>query len=409
MLKQVVIKGFRSCDLVEITGIEGILALVGRNGAGKTNILRAIEWAARVATSTESLSPEETRASGHRREVSLVVELGQQQFMYSVSLLFAHAKATEKDNASAVSMTVTEAVDLRSTATDPWARFVTRENESITFAGSEPAVRTGAAASCMPALASVLPADHPVNLQLAPLRIFLRAIRYYPLDEASNVPFGESAIVSPESYAQWLTLFKTASDPGESVIRRILYMWLEQRDKFTELASLLGADGLGLIDAIQVRPFEGPPRKSNQETPDANARVFYFVNFNPTGVPARAGNFDYGELSLGTRRVIRILVSMIFDGSSVLLMEQPEDAIHSGLMKKLTDLLKTNSNPLQFILASHSSDVFNRLEPAEIRLVAITNGRTVLRALTPKEIEAAKRFMEKEGALSDFLETVEES
>ena len=401
MLKEVVIKGFRSCALVEIRGIEGILALVGRNGAGKTNILKAIEWAARAATTTELPSLDDTSAIGHHREASLVVELGDQQFRYSVSLLFSLAKA----NASGVRMILTEAVDLRSTATRPWTRFVTRENESITFEGP-PAVRTGVAASCMPALASVLPADHPVNLQLAPLMKFLKKIRYYPLDEPSNASDDESSIVSPESYAQWLTLFKTASDPGDSVIRRILYMWLEQRDKFAELASLLGADGLGLIDAIDVTQIELPPRQSIQEKPDASASVFSFVNFNPTGGPA---SFSYGDLSLGTRRVIRILVSMIFDGSSVLLMEQPEDAIHSGLMKKLTDLLKTNSNPLQFVLASHSADVFNRLEPGEIRLVSMTNGKTVLRALTPKEMEAAKRFMEKEGALSDFLETVEET
>ena len=42
---------------------------------------------------------------------------------------------------------------------------------------------------------------------------------------------------------------------------------------------------------------------------------------------------------------------MIFDKSSAFLIEQPEDAIHPGLLKKVVGLLKSNSDPSQFILA----------------------------------------------------------
>lgn len=48
MLKRVHIKIYRSCRNVEIADMGPVLALVGRNGAGKTNILRAILRTARL-------------------------------------------------------------------------------------------------------------------------------------------------------------------------------------------------------------------------------------------------------------------------------------------------------------------------------------------------------------------------
>ena len=41
MLTSVHIKNFRSCKDVTVEGLEHVAGLVGRNGAGKTTILRA--------------------------------------------------------------------------------------------------------------------------------------------------------------------------------------------------------------------------------------------------------------------------------------------------------------------------------------------------------------------------------
>jgi predicted ATPase len=91
-----------------------------------------------------------------------------------------------------------------------------------------------------------------------------------------------------------------------------------------------------------------------------------------------------------------------------MLLEHPEDGIHRALLRKLIDLLQTYSDQTQLIVASHSSIVFNTLDPGAIRLVTMEEDGTQVRALTAEELQVAGRFLEEEGSLSDFIETIDE-
>jgi predicted ATPase len=117
--------------------------------------------------------------------------------------------------------------------------------------------------------------------------------------------------------------------------------------------------------------------------------------------------FGYSDLSIGTRRTLRLLVSLLFDRSSVMLIEHPEDAIHRGLLRKLVGLLETYSDTTQVIIASHSPVVFNCLRPDQVRLVAMRGGESLVRQLSPEELETAESFLENDGSLDDFLEAVQ--
>jgi predicted ATPase len=103
-----------------------------------------------------------------------------------------------------------------------------------------------------------------------------------------------------------------------------------------------------------------------------------------------------------------MFVSLVFDDSSVILLEQPEDSLHPGLTKKVIGLLRQNAIDTQLIMSSHSSALLNKLKPEEIRLVSLHNGHTTVRQLSPKELENAARFMNDEGTLYEFLEPEDE-
>ena len=53
MLKHIDIKNFRSCYSTSIAFDESVCAIVGKNGVGKTNVLRCIDWMVSSSISTE--------------------------------------------------------------------------------------------------------------------------------------------------------------------------------------------------------------------------------------------------------------------------------------------------------------------------------------------------------------------
>ena len=106
--------------------------------------------------------------------------------------------------------------------------------------------------------------------------------------------------------------------------------------------------------------------------------------------------------------LIRIVVSLIYDKSSIFLIEQPEDGIHPELLHKLIPLIRSYSDKAQFIIASHSPEVLNRLEASEIRLITMNRGLTNARKLTSKELSVVSDYISEEGTLSDFLDSIQE-
>lgn len=158
--------------------------------------------------------------------------------------------------------------------------------------------------------------------------------------------------------------------------------------------SLLGHNGLDLIDSVDIQEVKSKSKISH-----------YSLYFTPAGSDE---DVTFSDLSFGTRRIVRLLTSMLYDKASVALIEQPEDGIHPGLLHKIIPLLRSYANPNQFIITSHSPDVLNMVKPEEIRMVGRKDGKTVIRVLNEKEIEIAREFMENEGALSEFIESIEE-
>jgi recombinational DNA repair ATPase RecF len=54
MLRRVEIENYRSCRSIVLDDLSPLTALVGKNGAGKTNVLTAITTAAHAATSPDA-------------------------------------------------------------------------------------------------------------------------------------------------------------------------------------------------------------------------------------------------------------------------------------------------------------------------------------------------------------------
>ena len=231
-------------------------------------------------------------------------------------------------------------------------------------------------------------------------------MRYYPLDEPSDATerSNDANFVHDDDYNKWLALYKQNETPGGSVLMRLIYM--KSQDRLAELESILGDNGLKLIDKIFVHKHPWPDREGKRKPRDVHIVSFVVSKMKPN---LNLGPLRYSQLSCGTRKLLRMFLSLLFDHDSVMLIEHPEDGIHTGLVKKVVDLMRHDSGSTQIIISSHSLTLLNGLSPEEIRLVTIDNGATHVHALSNEQLKTANQFISEHGGnLADFVESVEE-
>lgn len=395
MFKRIHVENFRSIGGITLDNLSPVVALIGKNGAGKTNILKSFEWAARVAATTGVTA----EAIWPPRGLQFDVQIGGEIFRYKGTT----ARIGDPGASQAIQLQETVLVGPSETELVP---LLERNGEGIDVPRLGQKIQTAPFTPAIQVLSAVLPPSEPVAEKLKALSLFLDSVRYYPLDEpADPAAIAGTPYVTEADYNAWATQYRERGLQNDDVRMRLVYLFKEDRSKFDDLASMLGQDQLGLFHGIQVTEHEisvpvsanEASEKSGSAGPPRKQRLFYPI-FQISPMMA----VGYGLLSAGTRRVLRMVLSLVFDKSSVMLLEQPEDSIHSGLLKQLIPLIRDLAE-CQVIMASHSPTVLNLLESSEVRLVTMENGVSSVRALTTDEIKQAADFITSQGTLSDFL------
>ena len=396
-LKKVTLKNFRTCHDVELNDLGHLTVLMGRNGVGKTTILQGIEWMARTASSSNTVQtaplPNELFSISRQNFFGqLVFSMNGISYRYTLELLF-FKNGTGLIN-SVMQTELKEQLE-RQVDTEIWQQLLTRTGEMVFGANGDRLAEIGQTMPMLPALAAIMPSGETKEVIL-PVLAYLRGVKYYSLDEIT-APSSYKFVLDSD-YKKWIEQSVDSINPDSSVVMRLLHMYNDRRNDFDELKELLGIQGLGILSSIEIT------------SGIMDYLTYYLVYFQPgngwEGV-RRLLSLPFEKLSAGTRRILRILVSFFYDRNSLFLFEQPEDAIHPGLLRKLISLLRSYDDRGQLIMASHSSDLFDVLKPEEVRLVTMQGGETKVRGLTEPELASAKRFINEEGSLSDYLDLLE--
>jgi len=408
MLDFIEIKNFRSCEDVQFRLGEPVVALLGKNGAGKTNVLHAIQLVVNLCVGeAESASGIHPRHASEPTGFTLRFTIGTDAFEYRThrSAVFAMNEVVEesllKNNSIVFSRT----------------GEVTKTN----IEGFPSEFRIGTQAATLPTLLQILPKDHSVMSVLKPIAEHLRSVHYYALLQGFQEHFsgpkrsvladqwGDSTpFIEVAKYEAWKAELAQGR-ARRSVQMRLLHLSIADNPSFKELKKLLGDDGLGLLSDIRIEQvrLRGKPSVENADKIDEAFETAYALSFIPGAGLAGAGQpFRYSGLSAGTWRILQLLTYLVFDKNSCMLLEQPEDSIHPGLLAKVIDILRTYSGRTQLICTTHSPRVMNLVGPAGIRLVTAENGKTSVNALSDGSLTAAKGYLKDEGTLAEFLDTL---
>ncbi len=94
---------------------------------------------------------------------------------------------------------------------------------------------------------------------------------------------------------------------------------------------------------------------------------------------------SWSFLSDGTKRLFYLITEILYSDDDVLLIEEPELGIHPHQLHKLMDFIKEQSASKQIIISTHSPTVLDVLGPNEldrIQIVQMTDKGTIFKRLT---------------------------
>ena len=392
MLSHIFIKRFRSCVDLSIEFGPGVTPLVGRNGVGKTNILHAIQYLGAIGTQITHLPNRMLVGPPRHRGVDISAEfrLGGMKFN------FAHGQAMAEDD-----VVINEKL-----LVDDNTVF-SRTGAKVSLADGQEQLSISKKANTLPSLVQLLADDHPIAPIINILSEYLGKLLYYPVSgHRSEHSDKTRPFILKSEFKDW-----RPSDTGKErdfpILCRLVDLHLRNQERFKELQSLIGPDGLDLIDEIRVEDID-IPFSEPADPDDGGEQGFFIILFRPSSQMAGSGGvFPYTGLSSGTWRVIQMLTMLLYEQSPCVLLEQPEDYIHPALLVKLVSLLETYTSSSQAIVTTHSEHLMNCLPPGMVRLVWAEEGATKARPLNPSEIDSANRFLQEEGTLAEFLNMVE--
>jgi Fe-S cluster assembly ATPase SufC len=166
---------------------------------------------------------------------------------------------------------------------------------------------------------------------------------------------------------------------GRGLARFLLHLYLERRRDFQRVEEAVRS----LVPEVE----ELIPHLERGE-------VELWVRVRGLDAPLRPEN-----ISDGTLRLLAI-VTALYSGGSLVVLEEPENHVHPHLLEALVDMAR--SSPSQVVVTTHSTHILDYVEPGEVYLVYKDGLETKVRRLTESSsIDEVRRFLEEGGTLGE--------
>jgi len=166
---------------------------------------------------------------------------------------------------------------------------------------------------------------------------------------------------------------------GDNLARYLLYLYLERRRDFQRIEETFK----NLIPEVEeiVPHIEGNT-------------VEIWIKIKGLNEPLKPFN-----ISDGTLRILAI-ISTLYGGFSLVVLEEPENCIHPHILEALMSLIR--EAPSQVIITTHSPYLLDYAKPEEVYIVEKKELKTNIKKLsTTKEVEAIKQFLMEGGTLGE--------
>lgn len=359
---------------VSVSLQNGVVVLVGRNGAGKSAILEGFKAISSLA------SGETTRRANIPQTLKIEISTPDDQrleYTYKSIILDTSTNKTE------VELSFTW--DDRCQYLDGEKKLLWATEHGVTTIenGSNPIITILGNTSSLKitTLSENSPIQLPTEMQW--IRAVLNGVHLLRKSPVRRTLEREKSILVTSNKLIYYDL-----ELADKLSRNILR--LMETDELYELENVCQRVGIG--NKIDVEKFF-----SNRTPIEATEGTKYIYLVLLDGV-------NIGLLSDGTLRILSILIEIInLNPNTTVIIEEPETQIHPGMLAKLLNEIEAYTFEKNLILSTHSPQVVAWTSPENINLVHRKNGQTFVRQLDEDEIHNVIEYISDEGDLGEWI------
>jgi predicted ATPase len=365
------VKGFRS--LANVTWTPGDLnVVIGANGSGKSNLLKALEFLSSCATGQlpaligRKGGPTAIRWDGTARgvELSFAGNLGGHNIQYGVELEPSGAYLTIRSE----SIVLRKPLDPNFT---PITLLARDENDmTVRNAGGKIESETTISGQRMPADMPVLSSLASPKNDYTLFDTIIEALKFWRVYDV--LPTHDAAPI--RQYATVARYEKTLNPDGDNLISVLhtLYTDKEHREFQDEMDAAMSA---AFGDEYETLMFP----------PAADQRVQMCVRWKSLNRAQSAT-----DLSDGTLRFLYLIAILANpEPPSLIAIEHPEEGLHPGMLPIVAKFAEAASKRTQVIFTTHSAeflDCFREVVPTTT-VVTCEDGKTQLNILPPDDLK----------------------
>jgi len=357
---------------------EPLMALIGRNAVGKTNTLQGIQHASQLIWRGATSSDKEKPKRGFSGE--FFFEYKNEQLIYKISV-FGTKDPYVRDS-------------LYIAANGKRIRIFNKTSKvKLNAIGRENPVYLSSDSSGLTFLLGLILSkeDKPafieelLKYQSQMVHVFssLMRIKYYGVQSQPDLH-----MIQTKEFEEWKK-DSSAKDQNSHFSCKFYDFYKKRRDDYEEYLSLIKS--LCLVDELNAFEFrkEHPAQKAGflcMFLFKIGEEVLFFEN-----------------LSDGTKRILRLLFYLLYEKSSLMLIEEPESSIHYGLLAKVLDILQQYTQNKRVLIATHSEQILNQLEPKQLIYLFLDKGETKVKYVSGRNLKNVRKYLDKVGPLGEYI------
>jgi len=357
MLEQIQIQNYKSCKDITIKLLFPLTAMIGKTGAGKTNVLSGCYWSCLLGFSG---ALPDTNQNDIQRGFSarFICRIRDAMCYYDYRIVGKkNLKIYVQDRLSVTKGGKKEYI------------FSKIDGYQLKLSGYKNALYIPADHSGLAYIKEQLVQKRDLPNYMKDIKTFDNYIAGLLLDLSRVKYFGlynmpDLGLFMIQDFDHWK---ENRLCNNDNMLFSFQYydLFKNSPSAFAEMKTLLKT--LGLIEDIQLSEMKA----ENEAGQEYDFIVWRFLMYGKA--------LPFFMLSNGIRRIIWILFHLFYGKLSLLLIQEPEISIHAGLYAKLLSIFREYAGDRKIFISTYSEQILHRLTPDQVIYVVNKKGTTTVK------------------------------